>query len=77
MLGSTFLGRLRAKIMHQITMGKWREHVLVVMNSRQKFDLSGVNFLLPIDSLVDKSVEEKRLSFYKFQLDILWKTAED
>ena len=63
--------------MHQLTMGKWREHILVIMNDRQPFDLSGVNFLLPIDTIVDKSVVEKRLSFYKFQLDILWKTAED
>ena len=52
--------------MHQISMGRWREHILVIMNDRQKFDLSGVNFLLPIDTIVDKSVVEKRLSFYKF-----------
>ena len=46
-----------------------------MMNSIKPFDLSGVNFKVPIDENTDKYEAETRKCFYNFQMDILKKTA--
>ena len=76
LLGSTFLAKLRKAIMQKIVMAKWRELVLSIMNYRAAFDLSGVNQCLPIHSVVEQATVDKRRIFYRFQLDVLRKTAE-
>ena len=62
--------------MHLIVMDKWREHILIWMNKRAKFDLSNVNLCVPIHSIVDQAVVRKRKIWYRYQLNILRKTAE-
>ena len=57
-------------------MGKWRQYILAVMNGRRPFDLSGVDFRLPIEGRIDEVMVNKRWSFYRYQLEILKKTAE-
>ena len=57
-------------------MDKWREHILIKMNMRAKFDLSDVNLCVPIHSIVDQAVVRKRKIWYRYQLNILRKTAE-
>jgi hypothetical protein len=57
-------------------MNKWREHILIMMNRRAAFDLSGINLCHPIDTVFDEKIVNKRKIFYRYQLDILRKTAE-
>ena len=47
-----------------------------MMNKRAAFDLSGVNLCHPIDTVFDQAVFRKRQIWYRYQLDILRKTAE-
>ena len=61
--------------MNKIANDKWKEHILLFMNARAKFDLSGINFKIPITGLIEKEVVERRMSFYWVQMDILSKTA--
>ena len=46
------------------------------MNMRAPFDLSGINFTIPIDMVRDHDVVDRRRIFYKYQMEILKKTAE-
>ena len=66
LLGSTFLGKLRTAIMNKIANDRWKEHILLFMNARAPFDLSGINFKIPITGLIEKEVVERRTIFYRF-----------
>ena len=67
---------MRSAILQQMTKGKWSEHILTFMNMRAPFDLSGVDFTIPIGMVRDHDVAERRRIFYKYQMEILRKTAE-
>ena len=44
--------------------GKWSEHILIFMNMRAPFDLSGVDFRIPINMVRDHDVVDRRRIFY-------------
>ena len=67
---------MRSTIINQIVKGKWSEHILIFMNMRAPFDLSGIDFTIPIDMVRDHDVVDRRRIFYKYQMEILRKTAE-
>ena len=76
MVGSHALGKIRSAIMNKIVMDKWRQHIVFFMNSRAPFNLSGIDFKLPVNGLTLQSEVDRRMSFHKYQMDILSKTAE-
>ena len=46
------------------------------MNLRAPFNLSGIDFKLPVNGLTLQNEVDRRTSFHKYQMDILSKTAE-
>ena len=76
MIGSYDLGLITRGILTKIVKNKWRDHILSIMNIRAPFDLSGISFRLAVTSSTPREEVDKRLSFYKFQIQVLRKMAQ-
>ena len=63
-------------MLHRIVQNKWRRDLLVFINETKMFDLTRVNFKVPVTDETDNSEVMKRLEFYNVQMDHLKKTAE-